>query len=168
VARSPDKLLKTKLAHVEMTTMGRRKQVTIDGNEAASYVAYRTNEVIAIYPITPSSNMGENSHAWAASGERNIWGVVPAVRKMQSEGGYGRRVRTPWQPTSIFQDSLTCLNYSIPCRVHPCGECFLNELVPLERRAAEVPCHHIPLDAEGATIEEIESEDNQRKLEEAV
>src|SRR5437763_7627730 len=64
-----------------------RKQVTIDGNEAASYVAFKTNEVIAIYPITPSSNMGENADAWAAAGERNIWGVVPRVREMQSEGG---------------------------------------------------------------------------------
>src|ERR1041384_5012926 len=64
-----------------------RKQVTIDGNEAASYVAYKTNEVIAIYPITPSSNMGENADAWAAAGEKNIWGVVPRVREMQSEGG---------------------------------------------------------------------------------
>src|ERR671938_359548 len=64
-----------------------RKQVTIDGNEAASYVAFKTNEVIAIYPITPSSNMGENADAWAAAGERNIWGVTPKVREMQSEGG---------------------------------------------------------------------------------
>src|SRR5256885_7913139 len=65
----------------------RREQVTIDGNEAASYVAYKTNEVIAIYPITPSSNMGENSDAWAAADEKNIWGIVPRVREMQSEGG---------------------------------------------------------------------------------
>src|SRR5437868_11292542 len=65
----------------------KREQVTIDGNEAASYVAFKTNEVIAIYPITPSSNMGENADAWAAAGERNIWGVVPRVREMQSEGG---------------------------------------------------------------------------------
>ena len=65
----------------------RRQQVTIDGNEAASYVAFKTNEVIAIYPITPSSNMGENADAWAAAGEKNIWGFTPKVREMQSEGG---------------------------------------------------------------------------------
>src|ERR1051325_9511157 len=64
-----------------------RKQVTIDGNEAASYVAFKTNEVIAIYPITPSSNMGENADAWAASADKNIWGITPTVREMQSEGG---------------------------------------------------------------------------------
>jgi len=64
-----------------------RKMVTIDGNEAAAYVAFKTNEVIAIYPITPSSPMGEWSDAWAAEGQRNIWGTIPSVTEMQSEGG---------------------------------------------------------------------------------
>src|SRR5690606_38211872 len=64
-----------------------RKKVTIDGNEAAAYVAYRTNEVIAIYPITPSSNMGEWCDAWSAEGKKNIWGEVPSVSELQSEGG---------------------------------------------------------------------------------
>jgi pyruvate-ferredoxin/flavodoxin oxidoreductase len=63
------------------------KQVTIDGNEAAAYAAYHVNEVIAIYPITPSSNMGEWADEWAAKGEPNIWGSVPIVVEMQSEGG---------------------------------------------------------------------------------
>ena len=57
----------------------KRDKVTIDGNEAAAYVAYHTNEVIAIYPITPSSNMGEWCDAWAAQGKKNIWGIVPSV-----------------------------------------------------------------------------------------
>lgn len=64
-----------------------RKKVTIDGNEAAAYVAYNTNEVIAIYPITPSSNMGEWCDAWAAVNRKNIWGIVPSVSELQSEGG---------------------------------------------------------------------------------
>src|SRR6202163_2896615 len=63
------------------------RSVTIDGNEAAAYVAYKTNEVIAIYPITPSSNMGESADAWAAQDKKNIWGMTPLVREMQSEGG---------------------------------------------------------------------------------
>ncbi len=63
------------------------RKVTIDGNEAAAYVAYRTNEVIAIYPITPSSPMGEFADAWAAAGVKNLWGTVPQVQEMQSEGG---------------------------------------------------------------------------------
>ena len=61
--------------------------VTIDGNEAAAYVAYRTNEVIAIYPITPASPMGELADLWSAQGKPNIWGSVPRIVEMQSEGG---------------------------------------------------------------------------------
>jgi pyruvate-ferredoxin/flavodoxin oxidoreductase len=61
--------------------------VTIDGNSAAAYVAHATNEVIAIYPITPSSAMGEIADAKSARGEPNIWGTVPTVTEMQSEGG---------------------------------------------------------------------------------
>ncbi len=64
-----------------------RNKVTIDGNEAAAYVAYYTNEVIAIYPITPSSNMGEWCDAWAAQNKENIWGFIPSVSELQSEGG---------------------------------------------------------------------------------
>ncbi len=67
--------------------MTERHYVTIDGNEAAAYVAHKTNEVIAIYPITPSSNMGEWADAWSAEGRKNIWGTVPLVVEMQSEGG---------------------------------------------------------------------------------
>src|ERR671933_1973408 len=78
-----------------------RKRITIDGNEAASYVAYKTNEVIAIYPITPSSNMGENADAWAAAGEKNIWGIVPRVREMQSEGGAAGAVHGTLQTGSL-------------------------------------------------------------------
>jgi len=65
----------------------KRKMVTIDGNTAASYVAHATNEVIAIYPITPSSSMGEMADAKSAKGEQNIWGMVPSVTEMQSEAG---------------------------------------------------------------------------------
>lgn len=60
---------------------------TIDGNEAAAYSAYRVSEVCAIYPITPSSNMGEWADEWASKGVKNIWGNVPTVAEMQSEGG---------------------------------------------------------------------------------
>jgi pyruvate-ferredoxin/flavodoxin oxidoreductase len=63
------------------------KMVTIDGNEAAAYVAHKLNEVIAIYPITPSSNMGEWADEWSAQGHKNLWGTVPSVTEMQSEGG---------------------------------------------------------------------------------
>jgi len=67
--------------------MDKRKKVMIDGNTAAAYVAHATNEVIAIYPITPSSPMGELSDAWSAKKKTNIWGIVPSVVELQSEGG---------------------------------------------------------------------------------
>ena len=64
------------------------KDITIiDGNEAAAYIAHKTNEVCAIYPITPSSNMGEWADEWSAQGRKNIWGTVPTVVELQSEGG---------------------------------------------------------------------------------
>ncbi|MBI2277875.1 MAG: pyruvate:ferredoxin (flavodoxin) oxidoreductase [Dechloromonas sp.] len=63
------------------------KMLTIDGNEAVASVAFRVSEVIAIYPITPSSGMGELSDEWAAQGKVNIWGSVPKVVELQSEGG---------------------------------------------------------------------------------
>src|SRR6202158_1626506 len=59
----------------------------IDGNEAAARVAYQLNEVIAVYPITPAAPMGEWADAWSAAGVKNLWGTVPAVIEMQSEGG---------------------------------------------------------------------------------
>ena len=64
-----------------------RTMVTIDGNEAAAYSAHKCSEVIAIYPITPSSTMGEWADEWSAQGRKNIWGTVPLVVEMQSEGG---------------------------------------------------------------------------------
>ncbi|MBI4583184.1 MAG: pyruvate:ferredoxin (flavodoxin) oxidoreductase [Planctomycetes bacterium] len=64
-----------------------RQQVIIDGNEAAAAIAHKLNEVIAIYPITPSSPMGELADFWSAQGEPNLWGTVPVVLEMQSEAG---------------------------------------------------------------------------------
>ena len=64
-----------------------RKMVPYDGNSAVAHVAHATNEVIAIYPITPSSAMGEIADAKSAKGEKNIWGTVPVVVELQSEGG---------------------------------------------------------------------------------
>lgn len=78
-----------------------RELVTIDGNEAAAYVAYKTNEVIAIYPITPSSPMGESADAWATLNEKNIWDATPAVIEMQSEGGAAGAVHGALQTGSL-------------------------------------------------------------------
>jgi pyruvate-ferredoxin/flavodoxin oxidoreductase len=67
--------------------MSEQKTVILDGNEAAASVAYRLSEVVAIYPITPSSPMAEWADQWRAEGKKNIWGAVPIVEEMQSEGG---------------------------------------------------------------------------------
>ncbi len=75
--------------------------VTIDGNEAAAYVAHKTNEVIAIYPITPSSPMGEWADQWSAEHKPNIWGTIPVVVEMQSEGGAAGAVHGALQTGSL-------------------------------------------------------------------
>lgn len=79
-----------------------KKYVAMDGNEAVAYVAYRCNEVCGIYPITPSSNMAEWCDAWAAKGVKNLWGTVPSVMEMQSEGGAAGTVHG-----SLLTGSLT-------------------------------------------------------------
>ncbi len=78
-----------------------RQILTIDGNEAAASVAHRLNEVIAIYPITPSSNMGEWADQWSAEGKRNIWGTVPTVIEMQSEAGAAASVHGALQSGAL-------------------------------------------------------------------
>ncbi len=84
-----------------------RRQVTIDGNEAAAYVAHSVNEVIAIYPITPSSAMGESSDQWSTEGKTNIWGSVPLVVEMQSEGGAAGAVHGALQGGTLTT-TFTC------------------------------------------------------------
>lgn len=79
----------------------KRKFKTMDANEAVANVAYRVNEVIAIYPITPSSNMGEWADQWASEGIPNIWGTVPHVMEMQSEGGASGAVHGALQTGSL-------------------------------------------------------------------
>ena len=81
--------------------MSDRRWVTLDGNEATARVAYKVNEVIAIYPITPSSPMGEWADQWASEGKPNIWGTVPLVVEMQSEGGAAGAVHGALQTGSL-------------------------------------------------------------------
>ena len=72
--------------------------VTLDGNEAVAAIAYRINEVCAIYPITPSSTMAELADQWASEGRPNLWGHVPTVIEMQSEGGAAGAVHGRCRP----------------------------------------------------------------------
>ena len=81
--------------------MNPKSFATIDGNEAAARVAYQLNEVIALFPITPASPMGESADAWAAAGKKNLWGTVPAVIEMQSEGGAAGAIHGALQTGSL-------------------------------------------------------------------
>ncbi len=78
--------------------------ITIDGNGAVASVAFRTSEVIAIYPITPSSTMAEQADAWAGNGLKNVWGDVPRVVEMQSEAGAigDLAYRHPAKPGAVY------------------------------------------------------------------
>lgn len=100
--------------------------------------------------------------------DRDILELLKDELDFIQKGGYGRSVRTPWQEKSAFQDSLTCINYGYPYRAHPCTECHLLDFVDPQHRTEAVPCHHIPLNREGDTIEDLERQDNQAKLEREV
>ncbi len=95
--------------------------------------------------------------------DRDILEILKSELDFIEKGGYGRSVRTPWKPTSIFQDSLTCVNFGDPEMSRPCDECLLMEFVPPERRSESVPCHHIPLNEAGETVDRISQRDNQEE-----
>ena len=100
--------------------------------------------------------------------DRDILELLKEELDFIEKGGYGRSVRTPWVEKSIFQDSLSCINYGYPYRAHPCNECHLLDFVDPEHKGTEVPCHHIPLNEAGETIEDLEMADNEAKLEHKV
>src|SRR5574340_277950 len=86
---------------------------------------------------------------WLMKDDRDILELLKFELSFLEQGGYGRSVRTPWKPTSLFQDSLSCLNYGEPDRPHPCSDCQLIDFVPESSRNETVPCHHIPLNPSG-------------------
>src|SRR6266567_3166993 len=86
---------------VSATSREEKTTLTIDANEAVASVAHRINEVIAIYPITPSSAMGEWADQWSAEARPNIWGTTPLVVEMQSEGGAAGAVHGALQTGSL-------------------------------------------------------------------
>lgn len=100
-----------------------------------------------------------------AKDDRDILELLKEELAFIGQGGYGRSVRTPWLPKSAFQDSLTCINYGYPYRAHPCNECHLLDFVDHEHQTESIPCHFIPLNEAGETIEDLEAQDNQPKLE---
>lgn len=71
-------------------------------------------------------------------------------------------------PASVFQDSKICPNFGYPYRAHACGECLLYDFVPAGGRTEEIPCHHIPLDPTGTTVETLGERGDRQKIEEKV
>ena len=84
------------------------------------------------------------------------------------DGGYGRSVRTPWRATEYFRDSITCPNVGESEKVHPCSECFLSEYFHPSYKDLALPCHFIPLNAEGETIDSLVRQGDVEKLEQAL
>ena len=97
--------------------------------------------------------------------DRDLLELLKAELDFVEKGGYGRSVRTPWQPTSGFQDSPSCLCY--PEHSHE-QACALMQFVPGELQSQTIPCHHIPLNERGETLATLEASGNQQALEEAM
>jgi hypothetical protein len=112
--------------------------------------------------------MGQEEGIFMSTDDRDVLEIFQAELGFLEKGGYGRPVRTPWKAKSPFQDSLTCINYTYLEKVHPCSECHLIDFVPSDRRSEEIPCHFIPLNESGETLEQLEAQDDQQKLEEAL
>ncbi len=100
--------------------------------------------------------------------KRDVLEVLKFELNFLEQGGYGRSVRTPWKPTSVFLDSPSCINFNDSSRPHPCNECLLTDFVPLSNRDEKVPCHHIPLNDQGETVYTMERQREQMELEEAL
>ncbi|PYS22462.1 MAG: hypothetical protein DMF72_13590 [Acidobacteria bacterium] len=113
-------------------------------------------------------SQGEAEDDTMAKDDRDILELLKQELSFIEKGGYGRSVRAPWLPKSLFQDSLTCLNYGYPYRAHPCAECHLIEFVGPDDRSQTVPCHFIPLNEAGKTIEELEMDGDEARTENAV
>jgi hypothetical protein len=100
--------------------------------------------------------------------KRDILEVLKFELQFLEQGGYGRSVRTPWKPTSVFQDSPSCLNFNDPARPHECSECLLTDFVPPNLKDEIVPCHFIPLNEQGETVHGLERQGTQLEIEEAL
>lgn len=99
----------------------------------------------------------------------DILEILRSELEFIEKGGYGApNQQETGAAATIFGDSLTCLNYGYPYRIHPCGECPLIDFVPEDRRVSPMPCHHIPLDSSGETVERMEEKGKQARMQEAV
>ena len=149
-----------------------RKSLEILAGLSGMFLALRLSGNANRQPMTEADHALIRTKEWRLTAmttdERDILELLKEELDFVEKGGYGRAVRTPWQDKSIFQDSLSCINYGYPYRAHPCNECHLLEFVSPENRTEDVPCHFIPLNADGETIEDLVLQDNQAKLEREV
>ena len=99
---------------------------------------------------------------------RDMIDQLKLERSILREGGYGRSVRTPMKAEQLFRDSITCLNVGRTVRRHPCSDCLLWEFVPKENLEEDIPCHHIPLNADHKTIAALEERGDREGAEEAL
>ncbi len=100
--------------------------------------------------------------------ERDTLELLKAELNFLKKGGYGRSPREPWRAQLIFEDSPSCMNYDTKDHPAPCAECALMQFVPAEKQAEKVPCRHIPLTAEGETLQELYRGGTQQELEDAL
>jgi hypothetical protein len=100
--------------------------------------------------------------------ERDVLDVLKSELDFITKGNYSRASGTPSLPSSLFQDSPTCLNFGDTSRSHPCDECLLSALVPQNRLRETVPCHYIPLNAEGETVHYLERNASREEMEQKV
>ena len=103
-----------------------------------------------------------------AKDERDTLELLKAELNFLKKGGYGRSPREPWKAQLIFEDSPSCMNYDSKEHPAPCAECALMQFVPPEKRGEKVPCRHIPLTAEGETLQELYRGGTQQELEDAL
>ena len=96
---------------------------------------------------------------------KDIIDQLKLQRDILRNGGYGRSVRTPWKPTRLFRDSVTCLNFDEVVKRHPCNECVLSEWVPENHRDEDIPCHFIPLTEGGDSIASLEEAQDREEAE---
>jgi hypothetical protein len=99
---------------------------------------------------------------------RDILEVLKFELSFLEDGGYGRSPRTPWRAPAVFEDSPICPNFCDPARPHACENCLLEQFVPANRRAEDIPCRFIPLTEQGETVEDFYRMGSQKEMEEAL
>jgi hypothetical protein len=103
-----------------------------------------------------------------AKDQRNLLDVLKSELEFLESGGYGKPSRAKWRPQFVFEDSPTCLNYANPSQRKPCNDCVLIDLVPEGTRKEKIPCRHIPLNAQGETVDSLYRSGTQEELDAAV